>query len=71
MPDETPDSAPGGPGFLDSVKGFGVTFKTMFHKVDTVEYPEQRKPTAPRFHGRHQLNQIGRASCRERVCMLV
>jgi NADH-quinone oxidoreductase subunit I len=45
-----------GPGFLDSVKGFGVTFKTMFHKVDTVEYPEQKKPTAPRFHGRHQLN---------------
>jgi NADH-quinone oxidoreductase subunit I len=54
--DETPDSTPGGPGFLDSVKGFGVTFKTMFHKVDTVEYPEQKKPTAPRFHGRHQLN---------------
>jgi NADH-quinone oxidoreductase subunit I len=56
VPDETPDSSPGGPGFLDSVKGFGVTFRTMFHKVDTVEYPEQKKPTAPRFHGRHQLN---------------
>jgi NADH-quinone oxidoreductase subunit I len=28
----------------------------MFHKVDTVEYPERKKPTAPRFHGRHQLN---------------
>ena len=28
----------------------------MFHKVDTVQYPEQKKPTAPRFHGRHQLN---------------
>jgi NADH-quinone oxidoreductase subunit I len=42
--------------FFDSVKGFGVTFKTMFQKVDTVEYPEQKKPTAPRFHGRHQLN---------------
>jgi NADH-quinone oxidoreductase subunit I len=56
VPDDTPDSTPGGPGFLDSVKGFGVTFKTMFQKVDTVEYPEQKKPTAPRFHGRHQLN---------------
>jgi NADH-quinone oxidoreductase subunit I len=44
------------PDFLDSVKGFGVTFKTMFQKVDTVEYPEVKKPTAPRFHGRHQLN---------------
>ena len=28
----------------------------MFRKVDTVQYPEEWKPTAPRFHGRHQLN---------------
>jgi NADH-quinone oxidoreductase subunit I len=41
---------------FDSVKGFGVTFRTMFKKVDTVEYPEVMEPTAPRFHGRHQLN---------------
>jgi NADH-quinone oxidoreductase subunit I len=41
---------------FDSVKGFGVTFRTMFKKVDTVQYPEEVKPTAPRFHGRHQLN---------------
>jgi NADH-quinone oxidoreductase subunit I len=41
---------------LDPVKGFGVTFKTMFRKVDTVEYPEVKKPTAPRYHGRHVLN---------------
>jgi len=44
------------PEFIGSVKGFGVTFKTMFKKVDTVQYPEEKKPTAPRFHGRHQLN---------------
>jgi NADH-quinone oxidoreductase subunit I len=44
------------PEFLDSIKGFGVTFMTMFKKVDTVQYPEEKKPTAPRFHGRHQLN---------------
>jgi NADH-quinone oxidoreductase subunit I len=44
------------PKFLDPVKGFGVTFSTMFKKVDTVEYPEEKKPTAPRFHGRHVLN---------------
>jgi NADH-quinone oxidoreductase subunit I len=44
------------PEFLGPVKGFGVTFRQMFRKVDTVEYPEERKPTAPRFHGRHQLN---------------
>ena len=44
------------PDFLDSVKGFGVTFRQMFRKVDTIQYPEQKVPTAPRFHGRHQLN---------------
>ncbi|MQA13733.1 MAG: NADH-quinone oxidoreductase subunit NuoI [Pseudonocardiaceae bacterium] len=44
-------------GLLDPVKGFGVTFSTMFKKVVTEEYPEVPKVTAPRFHGgRHQLN---------------
>jgi NADH-quinone oxidoreductase subunit I len=28
----------------------------MFRKVFTEEYPFEKKPTAPRFHGRHQLN---------------
>ncbi|HEY3903979.1 MAG TPA: NADH-quinone oxidoreductase subunit NuoI [Streptosporangiaceae bacterium] len=42
--------------FLNPVKGFAVTFRQMFRKVDTVQYPEQKLPTAPRFHGRHQLN---------------
>ena len=44
------------PDFLNPIKGFGVTFRQMFRKVDTVQYPEEKKPTAPRFHGRHQLN---------------
>jgi NADH-quinone oxidoreductase subunit I len=44
------------PRFLDPVKGFAVTFRQMFRKVDTVQYPEEKRPTAPRFHGRHQLN---------------
>jgi NADH-quinone oxidoreductase subunit I len=43
-------------GMLDPVKGFGVTFSTMFKKVVTEEYPEVKKIPAPRFHGRHQLN---------------
>ncbi len=42
--------------FLNPVKGFGVTFREMFRKVDTVMYPEEKRPTAPRFHGHHQLN---------------
>jgi NADH-quinone oxidoreductase subunit I len=47
-------------GFLSDlfapVGGFGVTFSTMFRKVVTEEYPEEKRPTQPRFHGRHQLN---------------
>ena len=42
--------------FWDPVAGFGVTFRTMFKKVVTEQYPFEKKPTAPRFHGRHQLN---------------
>jgi NADH-quinone oxidoreductase subunit I len=40
----------------DPVAGFGVTFRTMFKKVVTEQYPFEKHPTAPRFHGRHQLN---------------
>ncbi len=37
---------------------FGITFRTMFRKTFTQGYPRkgQEKVTAPRFHGRHQLN---------------
>jgi NADH-quinone oxidoreductase subunit I len=44
------------PKFLDSVAGFGVTFRRMFSTVVTEQYPEQKKTTMPRFHGRHVLN---------------
>ncbi len=37
-------------------KGFGLTFKTMFRPAATNSYPEYKRPTAPRFHGRHVLN---------------
>jgi NADH-quinone oxidoreductase subunit I len=47
-------------GFLSAlfpqVAGFGVTFATMFRKLETEEYPEVKRPTQPRYHGRHQLN---------------
>ena len=40
------------------VRGFGTTFVTMFKKVNTEQYPEEKDvyPPRPRFHGRHQLN---------------
>ena len=43
-------------GFLGHMRGFWVTFSTMFKKPLTVEYPEVKAPTEERFHGRHQLN---------------
>lgn len=43
-------------GMFDPLKGFGVTFSTMFKKVVTEQYPEDFYPSAPRYHGRHQLN---------------
>jgi NADH-quinone oxidoreductase chain I len=41
-----------------ALRGFWVTFATMFKKVNTEQYPEQKDkfPPQPRFHGRHQLN---------------
>ncbi|WP_314037428.1 NADH-quinone oxidoreductase subunit NuoI [Dietzia sp. CH92] len=44
------------PRFLEPLAGFGVTFATMFRKAHTEQYPEEKVPTAPRYHGRHQLN---------------
>ena len=39
-----------------SVALSGVTFSTMFKPVVTEDYPRNPLPTAPRYHGRHQLN---------------
>jgi NADH-quinone oxidoreductase subunit I len=41
---------------LAPVAGFGVSFRTMFQKTQTEQYPEEKVPTQPRYHGRHQLN---------------
>jgi NADH-quinone oxidoreductase subunit I len=38
------------------LKGLSVTFRSMFRKPNTIQYPEQKRPTQPRFHGRHVLN---------------
>ena len=41
---------------LDSFKGFAVTFRQLFHKPITQQYPEYKKPMYPRFRGRHRLH---------------
>src|SRR5919199_1877060 len=40
---------------LDTFKGFGVTFKQIFKKPITQQYPEYKRPVYPRFRGRHRL----------------
>jgi len=42
--------------FLAPVAGFGVTLTNMFRGTVTEEYPSEKVPTKPRYHGRHQLN---------------
>ncbi len=36
---------------FDEVKGFGVTLKRMVAPKVTIEYPEVKRPMAPRFRG--------------------
>ena len=42
--------------FFEQLQGFWVTFRTMFQKDITIQYPEEPAKIEPRFHGRHQLN---------------
>ena len=37
-------------------KGMWITFKSMFEKPVTIQYPEQKRPVHTRFRGRHVLN---------------
>ena len=41
---------------LSPVAGFGVTISSFFKPTVTEQYPFEKVPTKPRYHGRHQLN---------------
>jgi NADH-quinone oxidoreductase subunit I len=41
--------------FLKMPQGFIVTFKHLFKKPVTLDYPRKKKPMAPRYRGRHYL----------------
>jgi NADH-quinone oxidoreductase subunit I len=47
------------------LRGMGITFKMMFVKRPTVEYPSIKKQHAPRFHGLHELRRYedGKERC--------
>ncbi|MBI2757457.1 MAG: NADH-quinone oxidoreductase subunit NuoI [Chloroflexi bacterium] len=36
-------------------RGLGTTFKSMFERPVTVQYPEEKREVRPRFRGRHVL----------------
>lgn len=38
-----------------SVIGLGVTFKHLFHRAVTVQYPDQRLPVSDGYKGKHKL----------------
>src|SRR5213595_3504757 len=56
---------PVSPQPVDTLKGFGVTFKQIFKKPITQQYPELKRPVYPRFRGRHRLwrHQNGLEKC--------
>lgn len=40
---------------LEFIKGLSLTLRTVFKKPVTVQYPEEQRPVARRFRGRHEL----------------
>ncbi len=40
---------------LEILRGLWITFRSMFEKPVTFEYPEVKRPVHERFHGRHEL----------------
>ncbi len=52
---------------LGLAKGLGITFKNLFRKPSTIQYPEERAPQHPRFRGEefvwYEERCTGCASC--------
>ncbi|HLA99154.1 MAG TPA: NADH-quinone oxidoreductase subunit NuoI [Anaerolineales bacterium] len=41
--------------FREIVRGLSTTFKSMFERPVTIQYPEVKRPVRTRFKGRHEL----------------
>ena len=44
--------------FLELARGLKTTFKSMFEKPVTIQYPEVKRPVRTRFKGRHELRRF-------------
>ena len=55
---------------LALLRGLSLTFKFMFQKKPTIEYPSVKKQHAPRFHGLHELRRYADAKERCIGCEL-
>ena len=51
-------------------KGLRLTFKNLFHKKFTVQYPEEKAPQSPRFRGLHALRRYPNGEERCIACKL-
>src|SRR4029078_4547686 len=52
------------------LKGMRLTFKNMFAKQVTVQYPEEKTPQSPRFRGLHALRRYPNGQERCIACKL-
>ncbi len=42
--------------FSEIIRGLSTTFRSMFEKPVTIQYPEVKRPVSKRFKGRHDLH---------------
>ncbi len=45
-------------GILGLLRGLWITFRSMFERPVTVQYPEVKRPVRTRFKGRHELRRF-------------
>ena len=55
---------------LELFKGLGVTGRYLFARKFTVQYPEEKAPTSPRFRGLHALRRYPNGEERCIACKL-
>jgi len=56
--------------FLELIQGLMVTFKYLFKKKITLQYPEQKTPISPRFRGLHAQRRYANGEERCIACKL-